>query len=384
MEIERSSWICRSTDLGICAITPGSAALMESMAATVLAPGWRWMKSAMEGSPFDQLAVFTDSTLSCTSATSCSRTTLPLASVATMSGLKSAARVSCLLARMVSVWRLPSSVPTGVLAFASFTALAMSSSVRLRAASASGRACTRTAKRFWPATLICATPESVESVGEMRFSRIGVQLRERHRGRGERHEDDRELARVHLAVGRRRRHLHGEVARGAEERRLHVHRRVVDIAVLAELERDVRAALGGRGADDVQAGDRGELLLEQRGDRRGHRLGAGAREAPPSPGWWACRTRQRGDGDAAVGEDAGDDRGRRQQHVMTGRRMNASETFMAARPSSRLLAPGLAVLARLVAGRLFGRFGPAAIGFRDHAARAHVLRALDHDARARR
>jgi hypothetical protein len=43
--------------------------------------------------------------------------------------------------------------------------VATSSIVRLRAASASGRMRTRTAKRFWPFTLICATPGSVESVG---------------------------------------------------------------------------------------------------------------------------------------------------------------------------------------------------------------------------
>ena len=82
----------------------------------------------------------------------------------------SPARVICLLAWMVSVWRWPSSVPTGVFAFDAFKALAMSSMVRLRAASASGRMRTRTAKRFWPFTLICATPGSVESVGAMRLS----------------------------------------------------------------------------------------------------------------------------------------------------------------------------------------------------------------------
>ena len=71
---------------------------------------------------------------------------------------------------MVRVWRWPSSVPTGVLAFAAFNAVAMSSTVRLRAASASGRTRTRTAKRFWPLMSTCAMPGSVESVGEIRFS----------------------------------------------------------------------------------------------------------------------------------------------------------------------------------------------------------------------
>ena len=47
--------------------------------------------------------------------------------------LKSAAFISCWLAWMVSVWRGPSSVPTGVLALARRTALASSSSVMPRA-----------------------------------------------------------------------------------------------------------------------------------------------------------------------------------------------------------------------------------------------------------
>ena len=85
------------------------------------------------------------STLSCTSATSSRRTVLPPGSVATITLANSAARVICLLARMVSVWRVPSSVPTGVFALDAFSAPAMSSMVRLREASASGRMRTRTA-----------------------------------------------------------------------------------------------------------------------------------------------------------------------------------------------------------------------------------------------
>jgi hypothetical protein len=61
-------------------------------------------------------------------------------------------------------------MPTGVLALAAPSALAMSSTVRLRAASASGRTRTRTANRFCPVTLTCATPGSVEIVGEIRLS----------------------------------------------------------------------------------------------------------------------------------------------------------------------------------------------------------------------
>ena len=86
-----------------------------------------------------------------------------------MSGANSAARMSWRLAWMVSVWRDPSSVPTGVLALAAFNAFATSSIVRLRAASASGRTRTRTAKRFWPFTLICASIAAVAACGSLSF-----------------------------------------------------------------------------------------------------------------------------------------------------------------------------------------------------------------------
>ncbi len=170
IETERSLRIMRLTDPGSCATSPGTAALIASTVATVLASGWRCTCSVMERSPFAQLAVFTDSTLSSTSATSASRTALPPGRVAMMMGANSAACVSWRLAWIVSVWRLPSSVPTGVLALAAFRALATSSMVRLRAASASGRTRTRTAKRFWPFTWIWAIPGSVERVGAMRLS----------------------------------------------------------------------------------------------------------------------------------------------------------------------------------------------------------------------
>ncbi len=146
IETERSLRIWMLIDAGICAMSPGIAARMASTVATVLASGWRCTCRLMICSPpEDQLAVFTFSTLSCTSATSSRRTVLPPGSVATMILANSAARVICLLAWMVSVWRVPSSVPTGVLALAFFSAVAMSSMVRLRAASASGRMRTRTA-----------------------------------------------------------------------------------------------------------------------------------------------------------------------------------------------------------------------------------------------
>ncbi len=170
MGTERSLRTLSRTEAGICARSLGIAARISSTVATVFASGWRCTESVMARSPLVQAAVFTDSTLSSTSATSCRRTTCPPGSVATMSGANSAAFVIWRLAWIVSVCRGPSSVPTGELALAERMAEARSSSVRPRAASSSGRACTRTAKRFWPLMFTCATPGSVESVGEMRFS----------------------------------------------------------------------------------------------------------------------------------------------------------------------------------------------------------------------
>ena len=70
----------------------------------------------------------------------------------------------------MAIWRGPSIEPTGVLLLMALSELAMSARVRSCAASLSGSALTRTAKRFCPLTLTCATPVSVESVGEMMSS----------------------------------------------------------------------------------------------------------------------------------------------------------------------------------------------------------------------
>ncbi|MNL19045.1 hypothetical protein D3C87_1402250 [compost metagenome] len=170
MERERSFTTFTLTEPGICWIRRGRAALMASTTATVLASGWRSTASTMERSLLSQLPVLRVSTLSSTSATSESRTTAPLGWLATMMLRNASALVICRLAWMVSVWRAPSSVPTGVLALARFSAVASSSSVSPRAASASGWARTRTEKRFWPKTCTCATPGRVASVGEIRLS----------------------------------------------------------------------------------------------------------------------------------------------------------------------------------------------------------------------
>ncbi len=77
MGSERSIRTHRFTEDGICATSAGTAARIASTVATVLASGWRRTESVIERSPLAQLAVFSDSTLSSTSATSCSRTVCP-------------------------------------------------------------------------------------------------------------------------------------------------------------------------------------------------------------------------------------------------------------------------------------------------------------------
>ena len=157
------------TDAGSWARKPGIAARTASTTATVLASGWRRIDSVIEVSPLKLAEDLTSSKLSSTWATSRRRTGLP-PRVLTISSAYSAALASCRLACTVSVWRGPSSVPTGVLALAAVSAARSSSSVRLRAASSVGSTRTRTAKRLAPKMLTCATPGSVDSVGEIRCS----------------------------------------------------------------------------------------------------------------------------------------------------------------------------------------------------------------------
>ena len=157
------------TIAGNCDAKRGSIARTESTTCTVFAFGWRCTASVIERSPLYQLAVFTDSKLSCTSATSRSRTGAPLR-VATTMFANSRAFTSWRFACTVSVCRGPSSTPTGVFALAAPMAARSSSSVRLRSLSWSLRTRTRTAKRFWPKMPTCATPSTVDRLGEIRFS----------------------------------------------------------------------------------------------------------------------------------------------------------------------------------------------------------------------
>ncbi len=144
IDTERSFTGRMRIDCGICRCNSGSAARTASTTRTVFAPGWRRIASEIEVSPFTVAQVLSDSMLSSTSATSRRRTALPPRWLM-INPAKSAALRNCWFACSVSVWRAPSSVPTGVFTFAARNALLSSSSPMLRAASASGRTRTRTA-----------------------------------------------------------------------------------------------------------------------------------------------------------------------------------------------------------------------------------------------
>ena len=93
---------------------------------------------------------------------------------------------------------------------------------------------------------------------------------------GQRQRHDRRVGRVHLGVDRRI----GQVARqrrgGGVDRRLHVLRGGVDVAVQIELQRDLADAEGTRRGHRRQRRDLAELALQRRGHQRRHRVGAGA------------------------------------------------------------------------------------------------------------
>jgi hypothetical protein len=71
----------------------------------------------------------------------------------------------------------------------------------------------------------------------------GVELRERRHLALQRQQQDRRVGRVDLAVARRRRHLERQLPLRPRDRRLHVGRGRVDVAVQRELDRDRGRAL---------------------------------------------------------------------------------------------------------------------------------------------
>ena len=133
---------------------------------------------------------------------------------------------------------LAASEPTGAFELAAATAVRSSSRLKPRAASGSGSAAMRTAYFCAPKISTCATPGICEiCCGSDRCSAIVVDVGQRQRGRGQRQEQDRLVGRVHLAEARRRRQVGRQAAQRGRDRRLHVERRAVDVAVEVELQR---------------------------------------------------------------------------------------------------------------------------------------------------
>ena len=130
--------------------------------------------------------------------------------------------------------------------------------------------------------------------------------RRRQRRRRQYDIHNRRVGRVHLALGRWRRHRRGQRARRGGDRRLHVLRGGVDVAVERELQRDGRQAVRGDRGHRVDAGNRRELLLQRRSDRRGHRVRVRAGELRLHLDSREIDIRQRVDRQQPISDDAED------------------------------------------------------------------------------
>ncbi len=103
-----------------------------------------------------------------------------------------------------------------------------------------------------------------------------VDLAGRARRRGERQDHHRRIGGIDLAIGRIRFQRRRQIRARGVDRRLHVARGAVDVAIQIELQRHVRAAERARRRHLVHVRDDAEAAFERRGDARRHGFGAGA------------------------------------------------------------------------------------------------------------
>ena len=156
--------------------------------------------------------------------------------------------------------------------------------------------------------------------------RVGgvVEAADLERVGGEPEDQDRRVGRVDLAVGR----VVGQPGRQLAARRidggLHVAGGGVDAAVEIELQHDRAVAQETGRCHLGHAGDAAELPLQRGRHRRGHRLGAGARQLRLHLDDRKLDLRQRGDRQRAIGDDAGQQQRDAQQR---GRDRPANERF---------------------------------------------------------
>jgi hypothetical protein len=125
-------------------------------------------------------------------------------------------------------------------------------------------------------------------------------------GRGHRQHHDRRVGGVDLAIGRIGAQAGGRVGAGGVDRRLHVARRAVDVAVEAELQLNAGRAERTRRGHLVDVGDLPEMALERRGDRTRHRVGARARHARRHRDVGKVDLRQRRNRQLGEGEQPGE------------------------------------------------------------------------------
>ena len=102
-----------------------------------------------------------------------------------------------------------------------------------------------------------------------------VQLRNIHRVRGQRHNQNRRVGRVDFVIAGIARQIRGQLASRRIDRGLHIARRSIHIAAQVELHGDVRRTRRRRRGHLIDACDLGKLSLQRRRHRRSHRLGIG-------------------------------------------------------------------------------------------------------------
>jgi hypothetical protein len=159
-------------------------------------------------------------------------------------------------------------------------------------------------------------------------------------------EQDRRIGRVDLAVGRRVRQILRQLAAGGIDRRLDVLRRGVDVARKVELHRHRGAAERARRRHLRDARDLGELALERRRHRGGHRLRAGARQLRRDLDRREIDLRQRRHRQQRIGgdadqQDAGHQQRGRDRPIDEGRgEIHGAFPAAAAPPRSSTLVPG--------------------------------------------
>src|SRR5438552_1608762 len=113
---------------------------------------------------------------------------------------------------------------------------------------------------------------------EHRRGRV-VDLPARHRVGRERDDHDRRVGGIHLPIRRIIRKPRRQQTARRVDRRLHIARRAVDVAIQVELQRDARGPQRGRRRYLGDAGDAAQCALERRCDSGGHRFGTCARQA---------------------------------------------------------------------------------------------------------